>query len=261
MAALKLCILTSEMMPYAKTGGLADVAGALVREFGLLGHDVRAFMPLYAAVKAGPWVFTPVEAVRDVALEIGADRYTFSLVSAKFPDSAVDVYFVDCPRMFDRPALYTNDVDEHRRFLLFTRAVIESCQRQRFAPDIFQCNDWHTALLPLLMRTVYSWDHLFAATRSVLTIHNIGYQGVMPASAAPELGLGLGISLLDAADLARGVINPLKNGIKFADAVTTVSPTYAREICAGELLLLRIGGVLGHHGFSMLGQSCLHALS
>ena len=235
MAALKLCILTSEMMPYAKTGGLADVAGALVREFGALGHDVRAFMPLYATVKTGPWEFAPVAAVRAVPLRIGPDEYSFSLLAARFPDSAVNVYFVDCPQMFDRPSLYTNDADEHRRFLLFTRAVIESCQRLQFAPDIFQCNDWHTALLPLLLRTVYSWDHLFAASRSVLTIHNIGYQGVMPASAAPELGLGLGISLLDAADLARGVINPLKNGIKFADAVTTVSPTYAREICAGEL--------------------------
>lgn len=235
MAALKLCVLTAEMMPYAKTGGLADVAGALVREFGLLGHDVRAFMPLYRSVKAGPWAFAPVDAVRGVVLKIGALQYTFSLWSSPYPDSAVAVYFIDCPQMFDRPSLYTNDPDEHRRFLLFTRAVIESCQRLQFAPDIFQCNDWHTALLPLLIRTAYSWDHLFAASRSVLTIHNIGYQGVMPASATAELGLGLGISLLDSVDLAKGFINPLKSGIKFADAVTTVSPTYAREICAGEL--------------------------
>jgi starch synthase len=235
MAPLKLCILSSEMMPFAKTGGLADVAGALAREFSLAGHEVRAFMPLYASVRSGPWAFSPVDPVRGVVLTIGAERYEFSLLSARLPDSPASVYFIDCPRMFDRPSLYTEDADEYRRFLLFTRAVIESCQRLQFAPDIFHCNDWHTALLPLLLRTVYSWDHLFAASRSVLTIHNIGYQGVMPAAAATELGLGLGLSLLDPVDLAAGFINPLKNGIKFADAVTTVSPTYAREICAGEL--------------------------
>jgi starch synthase len=252
MAGLKLCILTAEMMPYAKTGGLADVAGALALEFGQLGHDVRPFMPLYATVKEGPWSFAPVRDVQGVSMKIGASSYEFSLFTARMPGSGVDAYLVDCPELFDRDSLYTNDPDEHRRFLLFTRAVIESCQRLRFAPDIFHCNDWHTALLPLLLRTTYSWERLFAAARSVLTIHNIGYQGIMPSSAVADLGLGWGETLLDRADFASGFINPLKNGIKFAAAVTTVSPTYAREICTeplgmGMALMLRErpDGVIG----------------
>jgi starch synthase len=235
MPPLKLCLLTSEMMPFAKTGGLADVAGALSLELAQRGIDIRPFMPLYRSVRQGPWKFEPVAAVQRVALALGASRYEFSLLTGHFPGSRVDAWFIDCPELFDRASLYTNDPDEHQRFLLFTRAVIESCQRLQFAPDIFHCNDWHAALLPLLLRTAYAWDTLFARSRSVLTIHNIGYQGIMPASAAAELDLGAGVALLDAGDLAAGVINAMKNGIQLADAVTTVSPTYAREICDSPL--------------------------
>lgn len=228
-------MLTSEMMPFAKTGGLADVAGALAPEFAQRGVDVRPFMPLYRSVRRGPWTFTPVPAVQSVGMTVGATQYAFSLLSAPFPGTRVAAYFIDCPTLFDRDSLYTNDPDEHRRFLVFTRAVIESCQRLRFAPDIFHCNDWHSSLLPLLLRTVYGWDQLFAHTRTVLTIHNIGYQGIMPASAAADLGLGSAEVQLDRSDLADGSINALKNGLRLADAVTTVSPTYAREICSAPL--------------------------
>jgi starch synthase len=145
------------------------------------------------------------------------------------------VYFVDCPAMFDRPSFYTFDADEHRRFLLFTRAVIESCPRLDFSPEIFHCNDWHTAFLPLLVKTMYAAQPGLARVRSILTIHNIGYQGIMPAAAIADLGLGLFEDRLDAGDRGAGVINPLKSGIKFADVVTTVSPTYAREICETPL--------------------------
>ncbi len=252
MPPLKLCLLTSEMMPFAKTGGLADVAGALSLELAQRGIDIRPFMPLYRSVRQGPWKFEPVPTVQRVGIALGASKYEFSLLTARFPDSGVSAWFIDCPPLFDRGSLYTSDPDEHHRFLLFTRAVIESCQRLQFAPDIFHCNDWHAALLPLLLRTAYAWDALFARSRTVLTIHNIGYQGIMPASAAADLDLGAGVALLEAGDLAAGVINALKNGITLADAVTTVSPTYAREICASPLgmgmeqaLRARADGVTG----------------
>jgi starch synthase len=252
MPPLTLCLLTSEMMPFAKTGGLADVAGALALELAQRGIDVRPFMPLYRSVLQGPWKFEPVPAVQGIAIELGATKYEFSLLTSVIPGSKVRAWFIDCPTFFDRASLYTNDPDEHRRFLFYTRAVIESCQRMHFAPDIFHCNDWHAALVPLLLRTMYSWDKLFARSRVVLTIHNIGYQGVMPAGAAAELGLRAGEALLDAADLANGIINPLKSGIQLADAVTTVSPTYAKEICDSPLgmgmeqaLRARADGVTG----------------
>jgi starch synthase len=235
MVALKLCILSSEIVPFAKTGGLADVAGALVLELCSLGHDVRAFMPLYAPIRAMHPDLQPVGGVGQVQIFVGTAHYEFTLRTTRFPGTDVPIYFVDCPAMFDRAGFYTNDADEHRRFLLFTRAVIEACQHVGFAPDVFHCNDWHTAFLPLYLKTVYSWDRLFTRSRTLLTIHNIGYQGVMPASAAADIGLGHGEFQLDQADLRLGLINSLKHGIRFADAVNTVSPTYAREICSAPL--------------------------
>jgi starch synthase len=235
MSALKLCVLSSEILPYAKTGGLADVAGALVQNLRLLGHQVYAFMPLYSAVRAAYPELKPVLGVQQIPMVIGDTEYRFSLRTASFPGTDIAMYFIDCPALYARARLYTEDPDEHRRFLLFTRATLESCRRLAIAPDIFHCNDWHTAFLPLCLRTFYSSDPMLAPARSVLTIHNIGYQGIMPSAAAADLGLGDFEARLDADDLAHGVINPLKTGIKFADLVTTVSPTYAREICEGPL--------------------------
>ena len=235
MSALKLCVLSSEILPYAKTGGLADVAGALVQNLRRLGHDVLAFMPLYSAVRAAHPELQPVLGVQQIPLAIGDREYRFSLQTASFPGTDIAMYFVDCPELYDRASFYTFDPDEHRRFLLFTRASLESCRRLGLAPDVFHCNDWHTALLPLYLKTLYASDPLLGAARSVLTIHNIGYQGVMPSAAIDDLGLGAAAARLDGGDLAHGIINPLKTGIIFADRVTTVSPTYAREICSAPL--------------------------
>jgi starch synthase len=251
MSALKLCILSSEIMPYAKTGGLADVAGALFGEFAKRGADVRAFMPFYASVRAGPWRFEALSDLAAVPLDIGGTRYAFSVFTTPSAGGGRGIYFIDCPVLFDRGTLYTTDADEHRRFILFTLAVLETCKRLNVVPDVFHCNDWHTAFLPLLLKTRYAGEDL-ARAKSVLTIHNIAYQGVMAGSAAPDLGLGTAYALLDQDDLRQGFINPLKTGIKFADTVTTVSPTYAREICDGplgmgmqEALRARVGGVAG----------------
>jgi starch synthase len=235
MTALKLCILSSEIVPYAKTGGLADVSGALISNLAAIGHNVRAFMPLYQIVRRDYSGFAPVPDVQRVAVPIGDTEYQFSLLTAAYPGSEATMYFVDCPALFDRVSLYTNDPDDHRRFLLLTRAAIESCRRLQFAPDIFHCNDWHTAFLPLFLKTLYRGDPLLARSKSLLTLHNIGYQGVMSSAVAPDLGLGADWSMLDQGDIARSVINPLKTGIRYADRVSTVSPTYAREICDSPL--------------------------
>jgi starch synthase len=235
MPALQICVLSSEVMPYAKTGGLADVAGALIRNLRLAGHEVRGFMPLYPAVRLKHAELQPVLGLQQIHLSIGASEYAFSVHTASLAGTDIPMYFIDCPALFDRPALYTTDPDEHKRFLLFTRAVLESCRRSGVAPNIFHCNDWHTAFLPLYLKTLYALDTWFAKSKSVLSIHNIGFQGIMSSSAVADLNLGLAWTQLDQADLARGLINPLKTGIKHADRVTTVSPTYAREICEAPL--------------------------
>jgi starch synthase len=235
MTPLKICILSSEIMPFAKTGGLSDVVGALLRELAQLGHEIRAFMPLYASVRRAHPSTKPVPGLQNVGLTVGSRTYAFSVRTIGLPATNVPVYLIDCPELFDRPSIYTTDPDEHRRFLLFTRAVIESCLRSGFAPDIFHGHDWHTGFLPLFLKTLYAPVPLFAGSRSVLTIHNIGYQGVVARDFIGDLGLADAEAQLDAGDLQAGVINPLKTGIKFADAVTTVSPTYAREITETSL--------------------------
>jgi starch synthase len=164
-----------------------------------------------------------------IELRLGAGQpVAFQTWTAKLPGASAPIYFVDCPKFYARPSLYTSDPDEPLRFLYFSRAVFEICQRLAFSPEILHANDWQTALLPLLRKTLYAWDRLFQASRTVLTIHNIGYQGV--ASAGVIEAVGVDRSLFDAADLREGRMSFLKTGILHADRLTTVSPTYALEI-------------------------------
>ena len=231
---LKVCFISAEYSPLAKTGGLADVVGSLSRDLSAMGHAVATFIPAYRAVLALPVERRPVAGLSNLVLELGPHRYTYSILEARDPSADFTLYLVDCPELYDRASLYGSGPDEHRRFLLLTRAALETCQRLQFAPDVVHAHDWHAAFAPLLLRTVYSWDRLFAGTRTALTIHNLGYQGEFPASDAPDLNLGAGAHYLHQDDLRAGRVNALRHGILYADLVTTVSPTYAREICTAE---------------------------
>jgi starch synthase len=228
---LAICLLASEAEPLSKTGGLADVAGALTKYLHGEGHDVRLFTPGYASIDRAAWGAEPVEGLLQVPLAVGPHNYVFSVLRARLPGGA-PAYLIDCPALYARTALYTSDPDEHVRFLAFTRAALIACQRLRFAPQLLHCNDWHTAFAPLLLRALWNREPLFAATKTLLTIHNIGYQGIF--SAAQLADLGLPSALLHQGDLAAGRINALRHGILYADAVNTVSPTHALEICSDE---------------------------
>jgi starch synthase len=226
----RICFAASEIAPLAKTGGLADVAAALPRYLHACGHQVRLFMPMYSSIGLAGLGATHVAGIQDVPLELGPHRYRFSLLQASLPNSDLPVLLVHCPAVFDRSSIYTLAPDEHLRFLVLQHAILQSCQRLGFAPDIVHCNDWHTALLPLLLKTIYAWDRLFEHTRTVITIHNIGYQGRFAASSVHEVtppGSTLPAELLD---LSNNHFNWLREGIRHAHKVTTVSPTYAGEI-------------------------------
>lgn len=231
---LKICLASSELAPLAKTGGLADVSAALAAYLHRSGHDIRVLMPCYSSIDTSALNIIPVDYLQQIPISIGPRQGHFSIDMATLPGSGLPLYLLRCPDLYDRGSLYTRDHDEHRRFILLSRAAIEMCQHMGFAPDIFHCNDWHTSLIPIYLKTVYAWDKLFANTRSVLTIHNIGYQGVFGAEILPDLDLGGSQHELHQEDLARGVINFLKTGVLHAHHVTTVSPTYAREILSEE---------------------------
>ncbi len=230
----RVCFIASEVAPFAKTGGLADVAGALPKYVSREGYDVRVFMPFYSIADTGDGDLHVVDFIRDVPIQIGHETLSFTLLTAKLPDSDTDIYFVDCPRLYHRGTIYTNHADEYLRFTVLCRAVIESCQRMGWAPDVFHCNDWQTALVPLYLRTLYRWDRLFESSRTILTIHNIAYQGVFSSSILPEIGLDQYAEMFSTEDLRDGIVNFMKTGIFYADVLTTVSATYAREIQTAE---------------------------
>ena len=231
---LRIAMLASEVTPFAKTGGLADVAAALAKFLHGAGHDVRLFMPFYSRIERTELEVEPVTSLQQLPLEFGGHRYHYSVHSARLPNSDARVLLLECDALYRRAGIYTSDVDEHLRFLALTRMSIECCQRMGWAPQILHCNDWHTAFGPLLLKSAYAWDRLFANTRSLLTIHNIGYQGVFAASQAADAALGDKSYLLHQDDLALGRINSLKHGVLYADALNTVSPSYAREILTPE---------------------------
>ncbi|RMH19731.1 MAG: glycogen synthase [Acidobacteria bacterium] len=252
MAPLAICFAAAEMAPFAKTGGLADVASALPRYLHDQGHDVRPFMPLYSRIDLDAYDFVQVDFLRDVAVDLGGHRLSFTGYAGRAPGSDLAVYFIHCPALYHRRSIYTGDADEHLRFAFFSHAVFACCQRMGWGPQVLHVNDWHTALMPLYRRTTYGWDQLFAGSRSVLTIHNIAYQGIFPAAVVPELGLAQDHHLLYQDDLRAGVVNFLKTGILYADVVTTVSETYAKEIQT-EAFGCGLEGVLRQRGGSVLG--------
>ncbi len=225
---MRVLFVASEVTPFAKTGGLGDVAGALPPRLAERGHDVRVVMPLYPRVLERALELEAV--VHDAAVDLGGTRVVFSVFAGTFPESETRVYFVRCAGLYDRPSIYTQDSDEHLRFVVLCWASLILCQRLGFSPDIVHANDWQTALLPLLLRTMFAWDRLFEQTRTVLTIHNIGHQGAFDARVLPETGLGPAAHQLHQDQLRQGRLNFLLTGILYAHAITTVSPTYAREI-------------------------------
>ncbi len=236
MKPLKICFATSEMIPFAKTGGLADVVGALPAQLREQGHDVRVFLPLYSKIDTSKFTFTPVDFLTDLTLHLGSHPFRYSVFVARpTEDTELDVYLINCPQLYHRPGIYTGEWDEHLRFALLSGVAIECCQRMGWGPDVFHCNDWHTSLIPLYLKSVYSWDKLFRPTKTILTIHNIAYQGVFPADVIPNLGLDKYRSLLFQQDLEAENINFLKTGVLYADIITTVSRTYAREIQGDDM--------------------------
>jgi starch synthase len=230
---LKICLVCSEFTPLAKTGGLADVSAALSAYFDSAGHDLKVLMPLYASIEGASLEAERVPALEDMQLKLGEREFRYSIIKARQKDGGPYIHLLQCPELFGGSEIYSGP-DEHLRFILLSRAALEMCQRLDFAPDIIHCHDWHTALVPIYLKTLYSWDELFSASRSVLTIHNIGYQGVFGAEIVKDMGLADSASMLDADDLAGDRVNFMKTGVIHADLLTTVSPTYAREILEPE---------------------------
>lgn len=247
---MKILYAASEVAPFAKTGGLADVSAALPRHLARRGHEVLLVAPLYRRVQAE---LTPVPEAQDIRLRLGPHQVRVSLHRAPLPDSEVEVTFVRCDDLYGRDGIYTQDADEHLRFIVLTYAALEACQRLGFSPDVAHVHDWQTALLPLALKCRYDWDAArFGRTKTVLTIHNLAHQGAFGAHVLPDTGLADSAHLFHQDQLSAGAISLLTTGLLYADAITTVSPTYAKEIQTPELGM-GLDGLLRERSSTVVG--------
>lgn len=224
-------MVASEATPLAKTGGLADVVGALSATLRSRGNDVAVFMPRYAHISLDglPRVY------QDLRVWFGSCCHTCNIYQAT--DRGVSYWLLDCPPLFDRESIYgdaSGDYpDNDIRFAAFSHAALNVI-RHLFRPDIIHCHDWQTGLLPVYTKTRYALDPSFLGPKTVFTIHNLGYKGLFPRTALTEVGLD--DALFDPEHLEfDGQVSYLKGGIVFSDAITTVSRAYAREIQTPEL--------------------------
>ena len=230
---MHIVFAASECVPYAKTGGLADVVGALPPVIASLGHQVTVYLPLYRQVQKHlkqrrvvlPSLTIPFEYYnRFVAVVDGGIR------------DGVQYYFIDCPELFDREYLYGSPAgdypDNAERFALFCRAVLEST-KQLGVPDVFHVHDWQSSMLPVYLRTTYYFDPALRQAGCMLTIHNAAYQGTFPPQTTERLLLPWDVFTLDKVEQF-DQFNFLKGGIVYSDVITTVSRKYAQEIQTAE---------------------------
>lgn len=231
---LNVAFVASEVYPFAKTGGLADVSGALPKALAENGVNVKVFMPLYSQIDKVAHGLNKIFQVGDIHVKFGSDEYYIKVYKSVIPGSKVEVYFIDSPTHYDRETLYTIEADEAERFGLFNVAVLESIQRLQWAPDIINCNDWQTGLIPLLIKENYAWDELFAKTKTVFTIHNIAYQGIFSRDLIYNLKLNKEHFYPQGPLEYNDEVNFLKAGLIFSDVINTVSETYAKEILTEE---------------------------
>jgi len=219
---MKIAMIASEVVPFAKTGGLADVVGALPLVLEDCGEEVIVIMPRYKCVKEGKFKISRVS--KDV--------------SSSVIGKGIKVYFIENDLYFNREGFYVDKNGDYKdnleRFAFFCRRGLDLLKEIDFAADILHLHDWQASLAAVYLKNLYSKDVFYSRMKSILTIHNLGYQGIFSGDEFEKLGLDSGLFSVSALEFY-GRINLLKGGIIFSDFINTVSPTYAREIQTEEL--------------------------
>ncbi|MBU0566518.1 glycogen synthase GlgA [bacterium] len=232
MNKLKILIVSSEAVPFAKTGGLANVAGALPKALKKLGHDVRVILPKYRMVTSDK----PLRKVgKSLSISIGDEEE--AAVIKMVAHNQVPFYFVCNNRYFDREGLYGTSAgdypDNDQRFTFFCQATLKMLKEIDFQPDIIHCNDWQTGLIPVYLSTIFKEDQFFKDCGALFTVHNLGYQGNFPASSLKVTGLPRNLFSLNGLEFY-GQVSFLKGGLLFSQTINTVSHTYSKEIQTEE---------------------------
>jgi len=224
---LNIVFAASECVPFSKTGGLADVVGALPKALADQGHSVSVYLPKYKQTK----IPNPRTLIPSITIPFD-DQYRFCSILDGGKQSGVQFYFIDYPPFFERDGLYGTPAgdypDNAERFALYSRAVLEG-SKILGAPDVFHCHDWQSALVPILLRSSYADDPIFHDVPTVFTIHNMGYQGLFLPDILPLLMLPWDLFTIDKLEFW-GRVNFLKGALVFSDFITTVSKKYSQEI-------------------------------
>ena len=246
-----VCQVASEMVPFAKTGGLADVLGALTPQLKKSNIAVTAFLPLYKQVKEN----TPNLISTGITVKVKIGDNLVAGMIWKTQLQGVDVYFIQRDEYYHRDYLYGTSAGDYKdnaeRFIFFSRAVLEAIKRLNIKPDIIHCHDWQSALIPIYLKTLYKKDPHFATTKTLFTVHNLAYQGLFWHWDMKLIGLDWEYFNYKQLEFY-GQVNFLKGGLVFADMLSTVSPQYAREIQTpvfGE----RLDGVLRERAGDLYG--------
>ena len=233
---MKILFVTSEAVPFAKTGGLADVAGALPKSLRAMGQDIALVLPYYRQVRDKTAGQTADTGIR-LPIPVGARTASVAIRRTSLPDSNVPVYLVDSPPHFDREQLYGTPAGDYpdncERFTLFCRAVLDMTTALGWQPDLYHCNDWQSALVPIYLKTLYAKQTGHHRSRCLLTIHNLAYQGVFPREVLELTGIGSEHFTMDELEFY-GQLNLLKGGVVHATVLNTVSKRYAREVQTAE---------------------------
>jgi starch synthase len=236
MKQFKILFLASEVEPFAKAGGLADVTGALPKALKGLNQEIRLMIPKYKFINERKYILREVIRLREIPVTINGKTEIANIKSAFLPDSKVQIYFIDIGNFFSRPGIYVDPKtkkpysDNAERFAYFSKAALETLKILSWQPNIIHCNDWETAFAPVYLKTIYQNDPFFKGVKSVYSIHNLSSQGSFDKKTAQNIDF-------DESQVNEGgmfnkddKLNLTKSAIYFADFITTVSETYANEI-------------------------------
>lgn len=237
---MKILYASAEVVPFAKTGGLADVAGALPKVLAAQGHDVRIVMPLYGSIDREKYGLRPVTA--PFTIPHGRESIEISIEQSDAIEG-VPTYFIRNDYLYNRDSLYGQGDDDHR-FVAYSRGIMEMLPHLGWTPDVINCNDWHTGLVPVYLKTLYADSPEHRGIGSLFTIHNLAYQGVFSPHIMDLAGLPWSLFTWDKLEFW-GQFNFMKAGLVFGDCLSTVSETYARETQTPEFGE-GLQGVLGY---------------
>ncbi|RQV96926.1 MAG: glycogen synthase [Calditrichaeota bacterium] len=254
MENFKILYLASEVAPFAKAGGLADVTSALPKALKGLNQEIRLMMPKYKFINDRKYILREVIRLREIKVTIGGVTKIANVKSAFLPESKVQIYFIEIEDLFNRLGIYNDPKtkepypDNAIRFAYFSKAALETLKILSWQPNIIHCNDWQSAFVPVYLKTVYMNDPFFKGVKSVFTIHNLTSTGSFPKETAKEIDFDESQTKEGGMFNKDGELNLTKGAIYFSDFLTTVSENYANEIIANDETGFGFGTILDEKG-------------